>query len=69
MIEEHASSFGHIQIADAPGRGAPGTGTLPIDAWVSRSQELGYSGYIGLEYKAPMETAFDWAAERVSATR
>lgn len=69
VIEEHAASFGHIQIADNPGRGAPGTGTLPIDAWVARSQELGYSGYIGLEYKAPIETAFAWAAESVAETR
>ncbi|WP_341976772.1 TIM barrel protein [Microbacterium sp. LWO13-1.2] len=69
VIEEHAPSFGHIQIADNPGRGAPGTGTLPIDAWIARSQELGYSGYIGLEYKAPIETAFTWATESISGTR
>ena len=60
VIEAHAASFGHIQIADDPGRGAPGTGELPLDAWITRSRELGYSGDIGLEYKAPMETAFDW---------
>lgn len=69
VIENHAASFGHIQIADDPGRGAPGTGTLPIDAWISRSQELGYSGYIGLEYKAPIENAFAWAAEAVGEAR
>lgn len=69
VIENHAASFGHIQIADAPGRGAPGTGSLPIDAWITRSQELGYSGYIGLEYKAPIETAFAWAAEAVGESR
>ena len=69
VIEEHAASFGHIQIADNPGRGAPGTGTLPIDAWIARSHELGYDGYIGLEYKAPIETAFTWATSSVSTTR
>lgn len=70
VIEEHASSFGHIQIADAPGRGAPGTGGLPLAQWIDRSRELGYTGWIGLEYKAPIETAFDWAAEQVAgATR
>jgi hydroxypyruvate isomerase len=69
VIEEHTASFGHIQIADAPGRGAPGTGSLPIDAWIARSHELGYSGYIGLEYKAPIETAFAWAAETVGESR
>lgn len=69
VIEKCAASFGHIQIADDPGRGAPGTGSLPLDAWVSRSQELGYSGYIGLEYKAPIETAFAWVPESVGESR
>lgn len=60
VIENHAPEFGHIQIADSPGRGAPGTGELPLQTWIDRSVELGYSGYIGLEYKQPAETAFDW---------
>ncbi|WP_022893049.1 hydroxypyruvate isomerase family protein [Agromyces subbeticus] len=60
VIEAHAADFGHIQIADDPGRGAPGTGALPLDVWIDRSHELGYTGVIGLEYKAPIETAFGW---------
>lgn len=68
VIEEHAPSFGHIQIADDPGRGAPGTGILPLASWLDRSRELGYAGYIGLEYKAPIETAFAWL-ETAAATR
>lgn len=66
VIEAHAASFGHIQFADNPGRGAPGTGDLPLAAWIARSQELGYAGYIGLEYKAPVETAFSWATQSVA---
>jgi hydroxypyruvate isomerase len=67
VIEKHARDFGHIQIADNPGRGAPGTGELPLGEWIARSRELGYGGYIGLEYKEPKETAFSWAIrERVS---
>lgn len=62
VIEKHARDFGHIQIADSPGRGAPGTGELPLRGWIARSRELGYEGYIGLEYKEPEATAFDWAA-------
>jgi hydroxypyruvate isomerase len=61
VIEKHAKDFGHIQIADNPGRGAPGTGELPLGEWIARSRELGYEGYIGLEYKEPAETAFSWA--------
>ncbi|WP_369045362.1 hydroxypyruvate isomerase family protein [Sinomonas sp. P10A9] len=66
VIEEHAKDFGHIQIADNPGRGAPGTGTLPLGEWISRSRELGYTGYIGLEYKAPAADAFNWAIRPVA---
>lgn len=64
VIENHAADFGHIQIADAPGRGAPGTGTLPLERWIRRSEELGYTGYIGLEYKQPTATAFAWLSRR-----
>ncbi|RXZ51217.1 hydroxypyruvate isomerase [Agromyces fucosus] len=67
VIEAHAADFGHIQIADNPGRGAPGTGDLPLDDWIARSHELGYSGAIGLEYKAPIATAFDWLASAPAA--
>jgi hydroxypyruvate isomerase len=67
VIENHAKDFGHIQIADNPGRGAPGTGELPLGEWIARSRELGYSGYIGLEYKEPQETAFSWAIREHAA--
>ncbi|MBD7995525.1 TIM barrel protein [Arthrobacter sp. Sa2CUA1] len=60
VIENHAKDFGHIQIADSPGRGAPGTGALPLGEWIARSRELGYTGAIGLEYKEPAQTAFSW---------
>ncbi|POH59224.1 hydroxypyruvate isomerase family protein [Arthrobacter glacialis] len=61
VIEKHAKDFGHIQIADNPGRGAPGTGELPLGEWISRSRALGYTGAIGLEYKSPQAEAFAWA--------
>ncbi|MGH3652944.1 hydroxypyruvate isomerase family protein [Glutamicibacter sp.] len=62
LIESHAKDFGHIQIADAPGRGAPGTGNLPLQQWISRSIELGYTGKVALEYKQDAATAFNWLA-------
>ncbi|WP_425513645.1 allantoinase AllB [Arthrobacter yangruifuii] len=55
-----AGRFGHVQIADAPGRGAPGTGTLPLADWVRVSRSGGYRGEVALEYFAPAESAFDW---------
>ncbi|MCT1367630.1 MULTISPECIES: hydroxypyruvate isomerase family protein [Kocuria] len=60
VIEDHAADFGHIQIADHPGRNEPGTGDLPLERWIDRSRELGYEGVIGLEYKASHEDPFAW---------
>lgn len=67
VIATSAADFGHIQIADDPGRGAPGTGTLALERWVRHSVQLGYRGHIGLEYKAPIETAFSWLASTTAA--
>lgn len=60
VIAAQAKNFGHIQIADFPGRGAPGTGGLPLFTWVERSRQLGYAGKVSLEYQHPADTAFDW---------
>ena len=61
VIEAYAAQFGHIQIADSPGRGEPGTGTLPLAEWIGRSRELGYLGGVALEYKATQPDPFAWA--------
>ena len=42
--------FAHVQIADAPGRGAPGTGSLPLERWLSALSAMGYDGWIALEH-------------------
>jgi len=63
VVERHAPVFGHVQIADSPGRGAPGTGELPLQEWVRRSRELGYAGRVGLEYLDPAGTDHGWRAE------
>ncbi|MDQ4213471.1 hydroxypyruvate isomerase family protein [Microbacterium sp. ASV81] len=60
VVAGHAGEFGHIQIADAPGRGEPGTGDLPIAQWIAAAQAGGYAGVIGLEYKATQADPFAW---------
>ncbi|MEW2299662.1 TIM barrel protein [Streptomyces sp. NPDC006655] len=63
VIERYASKTGHVQIADDPGRGAPGTGSLPLEELLGRLRKAGYDGWVGLEYKAgdrPSSEAFDW---------
>ncbi|MEJ6019409.1 TIM barrel protein [Corynebacterium sp. H113] len=40
----------HVQLADAPGRGAPGTGEAPLQKWVSRLRTAGYRGDVAAEW-------------------
>jgi hydroxypyruvate isomerase len=41
----------HIQIADVPGRGAPGTGTVDFQALFAQLAAQGYPGWVGCEYR------------------
>ena len=63
LIGSAAARFGHVQIADAPGRGAPGTGDLPLRHWIRELRTGGYRGEVSLEYRAPADTAFTWLME------
>ncbi|QJY48177.1 hydroxypyruvate isomerase family protein [Pseudonocardia broussonetiae] len=59
-----AARIGHVQIADAPGRHEPGTGSLDLRRHLDALTDAGYTGHVGLEY-APTTTsaaAFDWLA-------
>ncbi|MDN6537369.1 MAG: endonuclease, partial [Corynebacterium variabile] len=40
----------HVQLADDPGRGAPGTGILPLDTWLRDLEAVGYTGEIAGEW-------------------
>lgn len=65
VIDAYAAKTGHVQIADNPGRGAPGTGTLPLDELLERLRKAGYDGWVGLEYRAgdrPSADSFGWLA-------
>jgi hydroxypyruvate isomerase len=55
-IAAYASKVAHVQIADAPGRGEPGTGQLDLDGYLARLQQAGYAGWVGLEYKPTVPT-------------
>src|SRR5690625_548792 len=62
VVRDHAAEFGHIQIADVPGRGEPGSGELPLELLLLDSQTHGYNGLVGLEYKptVPSAESFGW---------
>jgi hydroxypyruvate isomerase len=72
LVEQHATRFGHVQIADVPGRGQPGTGELDWEAVLGALVRHGYRGYVGLEYKpvGPSADSFGWlpSENRAAAT-
>jgi len=55
-LREHAGGIAHIQVADCPDRGEPGTGELNYRYIFAALDELRYGGWIGLEYKSTRET-------------
>lgn len=72
VIDTYAEKTGHVQIADNPGRGAPGTGTLPLQDLLERLRKAGYEGWVGLEYKPgdrPSAESFAWLPADVRAAR
>jgi hydroxypyruvate isomerase len=59
VVTDHVDRIGHVQIADAPGRGEPGTGELDVFGYLAKLEANGYRGYVGLEYQA-RTGGFDW---------
>ena len=52
-ITTYADRIAHVQIADAPGRNEPGTGTIPIDQHLGELAAAGYDGWIGWSTSLP----------------
>ncbi len=50
-IRANLDKIGHIQLADAPGRLAPGTGEINFPNVLNAIQDAGYHGFVGLEYR------------------
>jgi hydroxypyruvate isomerase len=61
-IARHSKTAGHVQIADWPGRGEPGTGRLPLGRYLSDLGSAGYGGWVALEYvpTTDTETSLGW---------
>ena len=64
-MRANIDSIGHIQIADTPGRHEPGTGEINYPFVLNAVDAMGYSGWVGCEYK-PLTTTLeglDWATD------
>lgn len=57
-VVERVDQFAHVQIADAPGRGQPGTGRLDLTRHLRALEAAGYDGWVSLEYK-PVGTTLE----------
>ena len=51
FIARYADKIGHIQFADYPGRGQPGTGQINFERLFSVIEKSSYSGWVGAEYR------------------
>jgi len=67
-LREYFDHIGHVQIADSPGRGEPGTGEIHYPYVLGELEKLGYEDYVGLEYNPTTETteeSLGWLPEEL----
>ena len=65
-IEQLGPRIGHVQFADCPDRGAPGSGELDFAAALGALQASGYEGWLSAEYKPGEQgtgASLGWLAE------
>ena len=61
-LERNLSRIAHIQFADTPGRGEPGSGEINLPFVFDAIDRLGYEGWVGAEYVPTGDIAesLDW---------
>ena len=55
-IEKNLALIPHMQLADTPGRHEPGTGEINYGFLLPHLDKIGYTGWIGCEYKPATTT-------------
>jgi hydroxypyruvate isomerase len=65
VIREQSDLIGHVQLADAPGRGQPGTGSIDFAAVLGALVEQEYRGGIACEYAPTVltEDSLGWVTK------
>jgi hydroxypyruvate isomerase len=63
VIDQYSAIIGHVQVADAPGRGQPGTGVVDFSAVFTALEHAGYAGLVACEYVPTGATteSLEWA--------
>ncbi len=63
-MQRHLARIAHLQLADNPGRNEPGTGEINYAFLFSFIDKIGYTGWIGCEYKpaTTTEAGLGWRA-------
>lgn len=56
-ISNYVDQFGHVHVADAPGRHEPGTGEINYQKVIRHLEACGYEGYVGYELFPQTDTA------------
>ncbi|PMJ88421.1 hydroxypyruvate isomerase [Vibrio sp. 10N.261.55.A7] len=61
-MTNNIGQIGHVQLADNPGRNEPGTGEINYPFVLAHLDSLGYTGWVGCEYKPKTTTTdgLDW---------
>lgn len=62
-ISQLAGRIGHVQFADAPGRGAPGTGDIDFAVARQALAQAGYRGWLAAEYRPTAKDTLAWLAD------
>ena len=60
VVAVHGRRAAHVQVADAPGRGAPGTGALDLVPRLRHLEDAGYAGWTALEHLPGEGDPFAW---------
>jgi hydroxypyruvate isomerase len=55
-LRSFSSRIRHIQFADVPGRGEPGSGRTDLPRLIAAIDASGYDGWVGAEYRPTRAT-------------